>query len=92
VQRLERGHIVATEVLDPQHRNPKVRPVVIVTPTPDIEAGLPCFGVAITGQLPKPLSNEFVLLPFQTGPRGHPRTGLKKSVCRQMRLAGADPA
>jgi mRNA-degrading endonuclease toxin of MazEF toxin-antitoxin module len=82
VPQLAQGHIVLADVPDLQGRNRKVRPVVIITPTDDIEAGKPTIGVAITGTLPAKLTPDHVLLPYHNG--GHPRTGLRKksvAVC-----------
>ncbi|HYV38787.1 MAG TPA: type II toxin-antitoxin system PemK/MazF family toxin [Gemmataceae bacterium] len=79
---LRRGDIVKVEVVDPQHRNPKVRPVIILNPSEDIDAEMELAAVAITGTVPDPLPDSFVLLPYH--PRGHPRTGLQKrsaAVC-----------
>lgn len=72
----EQGRIVWVEIRDPQGRNLKKRPAVIVTPTADLEAAKPIVCVAITTELPSKLTDDFVLLPYQTG--GHPRTGLRK--------------
>jgi mRNA interferase MazF len=74
--------VVVSDLLDPQGRNPKDRPCVVVSPTTDIEAGLPLQVVAITTLLPDPLPDDHVLLPWQ--PPRHPRTGLNKrnaAVC-----------
>jgi len=50
--------------------------VIVVTPTDEIKLGVPFWGVAVTGTLPKPLTPEFVILPYQRDGRG--RSGLKK--------------
>jgi mRNA-degrading endonuclease toxin of MazEF toxin-antitoxin module len=76
VPKPEQGRIVWLQICDPQGRNLKKRPAVIVTPTSEIEAGKPIVCVAVTAQLPPKLSDDFVLLPYQAG--GHPRTGLSK--------------
>jgi mRNA-degrading endonuclease toxin of MazEF toxin-antitoxin module len=70
------GWVVLAELLDPQNRNPKIRPVVVTTPTEEIKPGIPFWGVAITGTLPKSLTPELIVLPFH--PDGACRTGLKK--------------
>jgi mRNA-degrading endonuclease toxin of MazEF toxin-antitoxin module len=79
----EFGQIVlVSDLLDPQGRNPKTRPAVIVTPTAEIDPRLPLQVVAVTTFLPDPLPADHVLLPWQH-PR-HPRTGLNKrcaAVC-----------
>jgi mRNA-degrading endonuclease toxin of MazEF toxin-antitoxin module len=76
VSRPERGRIIRATVLDPQGRNPKVRPLVIVSRTEDIKSGETFLAVAISGELPKPLPDSYVRLPWH--PQRHPRTGLKK--------------
>jgi hypothetical protein len=79
---LRQGDIVKVEVVDPQHRNPKVRPVIILNPSEEIDAEMELAAIAITGTVPDPLPGSFVLLPYH--PRGHPRTGLQKrsaAVC-----------
>jgi mRNA-degrading endonuclease toxin of MazEF toxin-antitoxin module len=72
----EQGRIVWLETCDPQGRNLKKRPAVIVTPTSEIEEDKPIVCVAITTDIPHVQSEDFVLLPYQNG--GHPRTGLSK--------------
>lgn len=72
---LRHGDIVIVAGLpDPQGRNPKDRPAVIVTPTDELRAGRPLFIVAITTTLSDPLPDDYVPLPWSR-PR-HPRTGL----------------
>jgi PemK-like, MazF-like toxin of type II toxin-antitoxin system len=74
--------VLVTGLLDPQGRNPKDRPCVVVTPTADLEQGLPLQVVAITTWVPDPLPDDHVLLPWQ--PPRHPKTGLNKknaAVC-----------
>jgi mRNA interferase MazF len=68
--------VLISALLDPQGRNPKDRPCVIVSPTAELEAGLPLQVVAITTLLPDPLPADHVLIPWQH-PR-HPRTGLNR--------------
>ena len=68
--------ILASAILDPQGRNSKDRPVVIVTPQEEIDLDSTLDVVAITTLIPDPLPDDHVLLPWQT-PR-HPRTGLNK--------------
>jgi mRNA-degrading endonuclease toxin of MazEF toxin-antitoxin module len=74
--KVDRGCIVQARVLDAQHRNPKVRPVVIVTSATDLDPGDPHLAVAITGTLPLPLPSDYVELPWHS--QKHPRTGLTK--------------
>lgn len=76
MSRPERGRIVLAELLDPQGRNPKPRPVVIVTATEEIQPGQPFLVVAITGTFPTPLPQDCVPLPWHAN--RHPKTGLRK--------------
>ena len=68
-----RGRIVRVEVLDPQNRNPKCRPAVIVTPTEEIRADGDVVLVAITGSVNAAPAETQVALPWhaqgQTGTR-----------------------
>lgn len=68
--------VLVSALLDPQGRNPKDRPAVIVTPTGEIDPALAFQVVAVTTLLPDPLPDDHVLLPWQR-PR-HPRTGLNR--------------
>ncbi len=74
--KLVAGLVVRAEVADPQGRNPKSRPLVLLTGDSDTPADAPFIAVAITGTLPKPLPEHYVLLPWHRS--GHPQTGLKK--------------
>jgi len=74
--------VLISALLDPQGRNPKDRPAIIITPTAEIDPSLPLQVIAVTTFLPDPLPDDHVLLPWQQ-PR-HPRTGLNKrcaAVC-----------
>jgi mRNA-degrading endonuclease toxin of MazEF toxin-antitoxin module len=78
----EQGRIVLAEIHDPQGRNPKIRPLVIVSETEEIRSDQSFLCVAITSTLPRKLPEDCVLLTYHA--RGHPRTGLKKrcaAVC-----------
>ena len=80
-----RGRIVWVELLDPQGRNRKCRPAVIVTPDADIRADGEVWVVAISTQLDEAPREVQVELPWDR--RGHPRTGLKErcaAVCTWM--------
>lgn len=72
----QRGQIVSACVPDPQNRNPKRRPLVIVSATENIKPDEPFLAVAIAGTLPQPLTDEYVELPWHNNK--HPRTGLTK--------------
>jgi mRNA-degrading endonuclease toxin of MazEF toxin-antitoxin module len=76
------GQIVLAEVDDPQGRNRKQRPLVVVTPTVEIREGSPFVGVAISTTILTPVPDDHVELPFH--PNGKVRTGLRKrsvAVC-----------
>jgi hypothetical protein len=74
----QRGQIVLARVLDPQKRNEKLRPLVIVTASEKILPGQPFLTVAITGTFEFPLPEDCVELPW--GPKGRCRTGLTKKA------------
>jgi mRNA-degrading endonuclease toxin of MazEF toxin-antitoxin module len=85
VSQLCRGRIVWVELHDPQGRNPKCRPAVIVTPDNDIRRDGEIWVVAISSQLDEAPTDVCVELPWER--RGHPRTGLKErcaAVCTWM--------
>ncbi len=79
---LQQGRIVWVELLDPQGRNPKVRPAVILTATPEIRDDGEVVVAAVTTQLDMAPAEVCVELPWQRG--GHPRTKLNSrnvAVC-----------
>jgi mRNA-degrading endonuclease toxin of MazEF toxin-antitoxin module len=79
------GRIVWVELLDPQGRNRKCRPAVIVTPDADLQPDGTVWVVAISSQLDEAPAEALVQLPWHRG--GHPRTGLKEpcaAVCAWM--------
>lgn len=83
--------ILISALLDPQERNPKDRPCVIVTPNADLDTGLPLQVVAITTFIPDPMPDDHVLLPWQ--PPHHPKTGLNKrnaAVCSWLARVAED--
>jgi mRNA-degrading endonuclease toxin of MazEF toxin-antitoxin module len=85
VSQLCRGRIVWVEVLDPQSRNRKCRPAVIVSPDADIRDDGEVWVVAISTQLQEAPTEDQVELPWER--RGHPRTGLRErcaAVCTWM--------
>jgi len=63
------------EVRDPQNRNAKTRPAVIVSRADEIESEGLIDCVAVTSMIPDDLPDDCVLLPFSAG--GRSRTGLK---------------
>jgi mRNA interferase MazF len=73
------------ELLDPQGRNRKCRPAVIVTPDSDIRADGEVWVVAISSQMKESPREAQVDLPWDRN--GHPKTGLKErcaAVCTWM--------
>ena len=80
-----RGRIVWVELLDPQGRNPKCRPAVIVTPDSEIRDDGEVWVVAISTQIGAASPEAEVELPWDR--RGHARTKLKErsaAVCTWM--------
>jgi mRNA-degrading endonuclease toxin of MazEF toxin-antitoxin module len=74
--------VLVSALLDPQGRNPKDRPCVVISPASEPGEGLPIKVVAITTLIPDPMPDDHVLIPYQR-PR-HPRTGLNRraaAVC-----------
>ena len=71
----EQGRIVLVEIFDPQSRNAKTRPAVIVSKNEEIQAESLIWCVAITSAVPDKLPDDCVMLPFQQS--GRSRTGLK---------------
>jgi mRNA-degrading endonuclease toxin of MazEF toxin-antitoxin module len=85
VPSLCRGRIVWIELTDPQGRNPKCRPAVIISPDSEIRVDGDVWVVAITTQLSEAPAEVQVELPWDR--RGHARTGLKErcaAVCTWM--------
>ena len=66
-----RGRIVWVELPDPQGRNPKCRPAVIVTPSADIKPDGEVWVVAISSQTDAAPAEVQVELPWDR--RDHPR-------------------
>jgi mRNA-degrading endonuclease toxin of MazEF toxin-antitoxin module len=82
VSTLCQGRIVRVEVSDPQGRNPKVRPAVIITPTEAIRPDGVVELVAITGTQDPALADVQVALPWHA--QGQTKTRLTKpclAVC-----------
>ncbi|MBY0229138.1 MAG: hypothetical protein K2W96_07675 [Gemmataceae bacterium] len=70
-----RGRIVWAELLDPQGRNPELRPAVIVAPTDEIKADAPFACVAITSTAGAAPPEDEIALPWHADPR-QSKTGL----------------
>lgn len=79
---LTQGRIVHVEMLDPQGRNPKSRPAVVITATRDIHAEGEVTLVAISSRLDAAAPEHQVELPWHA--QGHTPTKLTKpsvAVC-----------
>ncbi len=79
---LQRGQIIQAEVADPQGKNRKVRPLIILTPTEEIREGERFVAVAVSSTFPHPIPEDCVELPYH--PAGQVRTRLRKpsvAVC-----------
>src|SRR5271168_844906 len=80
------GRIVWAEITDPQGRNPKCRPAVIVTGTAEIDPEGEVWVVAISTQIDAAPAEDQVALPWHA--QRHPKTGLNErcaAVCTWMR-------
>jgi mRNA-degrading endonuclease toxin of MazEF toxin-antitoxin module len=78
------------ELADPQGRNPKCRPAVVVSPDAEIRDDGDVWVVAITTQLSEAPAEVQVELPWER--RGHVRTKLKErcaAVCSWMAKVSA---
>jgi mRNA-degrading endonuclease toxin of MazEF toxin-antitoxin module len=75
VPKPEQGRIVLVEIPDPQSRNAKTRPAVIVSKMEEIRSEGLIACVAVTSAVPDKLPADCVLLPFSSS--GKTRTGLK---------------
>ena len=74
--KIAQGTIAWAEVDDPKGRKRKMRPIVIITKTPEIALDRPIVAVAITTTYPDPPTDEYVELPWMRS--CHPATGLSK--------------
>ena len=73
---LIQGSVVWVRLLDPDGRNPKCRPAVVVTPSREIVSTGSVFVVAASTSFSTPLPNNKVELPWSS--TGHSRTRLTK--------------
>ena len=74
---LHQGRIVWVMVNDPEGRNPKCRPAVILTPTQEIDPAGEIVVVAASSTFNRPLPDNHIPLPWKT--EGHPKTKLHKA-------------
>ncbi len=68
--------VIVSRLLDPNGRNPKDHPAVVVTSLGEADLQSLIEVAAITTLIPDPLPDDHILLPWHL-PR-HPRTGLNK--------------
>ena len=73
---VQQGRIVWVELLDPQGRNPKRRPAVVITPTAEIRSDGEVVVAALSSQTDQSPPEVSVPVPWQ--PNGHPRTKLNR--------------
>lgn len=73
---IAQGSIVLALVADPQGRNPKVRPLVVITSNADLPTAEQIVTVAITGEFVEPIQPDEVRLQYH--PQGNCRTKLRK--------------
>ena len=79
---LEYGRIIWAEVPDPQNRNRKARPLVIIDDPEQLAPEEPFWRVAITTFVPHPLPADYVELPWDR--QGRTQTRLRSrsaAVC-----------
>ena len=82
----ERGRIIWAELLDPQGKNKKRRPAVILTSKEEIEAGESIFVVGISRQYYLSTPEQRVEL-YWKAPDGHPISKLKeKCAVKQLSI------
>ena len=73
---LQQGRIIWVELLDPQGRNPKRRPAVILTPTGEIRPDGEVVVAALSSQVDQSPPEVSVEVPWHRD--GHPRTKLNR--------------
>jgi mRNA-degrading endonuclease toxin of MazEF toxin-antitoxin module len=76
VASLQQGRIVWVELADPQGRNPKVRPAVVLTPTAEIRPDGDLVVAAVSSRADQAPPDVCVELPWHRD--GHPRTKLNR--------------
>jgi hypothetical protein len=82
MENLKQGSIVYVKVLDLQGKNPKRRPVVVLSPPDQVKPGEPFIGVAVSTRPQDPLPPECVRLPSNR--QKHGSSGLSErcvAVC-----------
>ena len=93
---LQQGRIIWVELLDPQGRNPKRRPAVILTPTSEIRPDGDVVVAALSSQTDQSPPEVSVEVPWHRD--GHPKTKLNRRnvvVCTwlaTLKIATIQPA
>ena len=72
---IKQGEVLWARCVDPQGANEKSRPVLVLTLSEQIAQGDPIVAAAITTTFPRPLTDEYVELPWD---ERHRHIGLKK--------------
>jgi mRNA-degrading endonuclease toxin of MazEF toxin-antitoxin module len=75
---LRSGMIVIVDLADPQDRNRKERPVLVLSDAEDVSEDEIVQGVAITGAVDQVPPGYRVELPYSSSARSRARTGLRK--------------
>jgi hypothetical protein len=83
---LQLGRIVWAAIAD-ANGIPKLRPVVIVTPSDRITPTAPLDVIAVTSRVPEPLPDDHVLLPWHA--QGHPLDWAQPQVCCCLHVGGS---
>lgn len=73
---LVQGAIIRAEVLDPAGKNPKIRPLIVTSPSASISQLAEITTVAISSTFAEPIQPDEVRLPWH--PRGNVQTRLIK--------------
>lgn len=74
---LHQGRLIRARIFDPHGGNPKVRPLLVISPTVDLARASSVVGVAVTGEFNEPPDWDEVLLPWQRDGKG--RSQLSKA-------------
>ena len=83
------GSIIQAKVLDPQGRNEKSRPLVVVTPNEQIQSGQSILAVAISTTIPNPLPVDYV--PLSMASKRRRKDGFDASMLCGLPLVGRNP-
>ena len=76
MQRLSQGQVVDVNIVDPNGRNPKTRPVVILTATDELADADQFVAAAISTKFDEPLPVDCIRVPWSSD--GRAKSGLRK--------------